>query len=189
MNLQEFLSARDLIEPNYRGCKIWPKAKNSQEYPRIGLVADGPKRIKDARNRYMKKFIPARSILLSRLTLEIKLGRRIRDGFMALHTCDTPACIEESHIYEGTIFDNARDTTVRLRRNPARGDRHGSRLHPESVPQGERRGNVKLTALAVMEIRARFDAGERQNDIAATFGVSRRLIGMIGHRLRWRHVI
>lgn len=42
-----------------------------------------------------------------RISLEIKLDRPIRPGFLACHTCDNPPCFLPDHLYEGTYEDNA----------------------------------------------------------------------------------
>lgn len=56
-----------------------------------------------------------------RLALESKLGRPIRPGYMACHTCDNPPCCNPAHLYEGTAQDNSDDAVVRGR--TARGHR------------------------------------------------------------------
>jgi hypothetical protein len=48
-------------------------------------------------------------------------------GFLILHRCDNPSCINPQHLYKGNLFDNARDKSIRKRihgtRNP--NYRHG----------------------------------------------------------------
>lgn len=124
-----------------------------------------------------------------RFALELRLGRPIRKGFMALHTCDNPPCVRNDgepqnyvvngivrmqygHLFEGTTIDNAadRDAKGRLptgdmsfpRLHPerlARGERNGARVHPERRPRGELQGSAKLTDDAVREIRQRATEG------------------------------
>jgi hypothetical protein len=52
-------------------------------------------------------------IRVHRLALERKLGRPIKPGYFALHTCDNPSCINPKHLYEGTPADNVRDLVQR----------------------------------------------------------------------------
>jgi hypothetical protein len=72
------------------------------------------------------------------------------------------------------------------RTNPerlARGDRNGMRRHPESVVRGDKHANMKITDADVARVRAwhSMPRGTKptQKEIAAMFGVSRRLIQAI----------
>lgn len=94
MKLEEFYRICDAIEPDEYGCHPYPKAT-----PGFYFIVniDGQKK------------------RVHRLALERKLGRPIRSGYQALHTCDYQSCINPDHLYEGTPADNARDT---IERNP-----------------------------------------------------------------------
>jgi hypothetical protein len=45
-----------------------------------------------------------------RLSLERNLGRQIRPGYHALHTCNFKSCVNPEHLYEGTSKDNIQDS-------------------------------------------------------------------------------
>ena len=119
-----------------------------------------------------------------------------------LHHCDVFACVRPTHLYAGTQKDNARDAVERGQMPT--GDRHGTHTHPESrvtssrcgqithpesFARGERCSWATLTEIAVQEIRQRHAAtGALHKDLAAEYGVSRSLIGMIINRKRWKHL-
>lgn len=52
-----------------------------------------------------------------RRALEQLLGRSIEKGMSVLHICDSMACINPSHLYEGTQKDNIADAKQRGRMN------------------------------------------------------------------------
>jgi hypothetical protein len=64
--------------------------------------------------RYRQVKINDQIIKVSRLALELKLGRPIREGYFACHHCDNKRCVRPDHLYEGTPKDNTRD---RIKRN------------------------------------------------------------------------
>jgi DNA-binding transcriptional regulator YiaG len=74
------------------------------------------------------------------------------------------------------------------RENLADMDRKGRRRW--GVLRGERNPNAKLSPDAVLAIRRAYATGKvRQQDLAATFGVSRALISDVTTRRRWRHTL
>lgn len=113
------------------------------------------------------------TVLAHRYAYELENGP-IPDGLRALHRCDTPACCRTDHICTGTQAENIADMIKKGRdrkatgERAARGERHGSHIHPERRPRGERHGCAKLTEAQVLEIRAAFAAG----------GVSQKELGM-----------
>jgi hypothetical protein len=88
-----------------------------------------------------------------------------------LHSCDTPACVNPTHLFEGTNRDNIRDR-----------DRKGRNA------RGERIGISKLTEAQVREIRERHASGATYKQLALDYGVNRSLIWPIVNRKIWKHV-
>jgi hypothetical protein len=88
--------------------------------------------------------------------LEAKLGRDLRPGSGALHTCDNPACIRPDHLFEGTTQDNMRDMARKGRGNTA-----------------------KLTAGQADEIRRLSRDGWIKADIARAYGVTATYVGYL----------
>lgn len=120
---------------------------------------------------------------------------------LACHTCDVRHCLRRSHLFAGTVLDNARDAVAKGRyatglrqgmhthpESRARGIANGKYTHPESTPIGEQHGQAKLTEVEVRIIRISHAAGISTHELSRTFRVSRRLIDKIVDRALWRHV-
>jgi len=88
----------------------------------------------------------------------------IPDGLLVLHTCDTPRCVNTSHLFLGTDADNHKDKSLK------------GRAH-----------NALLTHDQVREIRKLFGT-MFQKDIAERFGVKPGVISAIKHGGAYRHI-
>ena len=98
----------------------------------------------------------------------------IPDGLFVCHHCDNRRCVRPDHLFLGTLQENADDCRLKGRR-----DR----------PQGEQHPRAKLTANAVLAIRAVSVPDLRTAQaIAARFGVTPATIYSIRARRSWRHV-
>lgn len=98
-------------------------------------------------------------VLVHRESLEGKLGRPIRPGMGALHHCDTNACHEPEHLYEGTNTDNMQDMLSRGR---------------------GRWKTVPLPEIKQAEIFRRYLAGGiLQRELAAEYGVGQKAVSQI----------
>lgn len=97
--------------------------------------------------------------LAHRVSWEIHNGP-VPDDLWVLHRCDTPACVNPDHLWLGTHEDNMQDMAAK---------RRGRGGHPS----GLRAYHAKLGADEVREIRRLRDAGVRQREVAAQFGVHR----------------
>lgn len=85
------------------------------------------------------------------------------------HACDTPLCIEISHLLPGTHQDNMTDRQSRDRQT------RGTRVH-----------TAKLTEAQVREIRA---SREDVYVLAGRYGVHKNSIYFIRNRSTWKHVV
>lgn len=89
------------------------------------------------------------------------------DSLQVCHTCDTPACCEPSHLFQGTAQQNASDMVAK-----------GRSYHQ----LGSANGNAKLSDSQVLEIRRLKETGLRYIDIAPHFGVSPEMVSLICRR-------
>lgn len=93
------------------------------------------------------------------------------EGVCVLHHCDNPACVNPEHLYLGDRDDNTSDRAERNR-----------------CARGESCGSSKLMEGDVMEIRARYDAGETQVGLAREYPVEPSTLGRIVRRETWTHL-
>lgn len=161
-------------------CWPWSGATHNKGYGNIGI--DG------------------RTTTTHRLAYTLAVGP-IPPGMQVLHRCDNPPCCNPAHLFIGTHLDNMRDKIQKGRQ--ARGERHGSRSHPESVPRGdehpyrrcpdivprgEAHSHARLTEADVIDIRKAAAEGERQSSIAARYNVAQPTICNVVTRKTWAHV-
>lgn len=89
-------------------------------------------------------------------------------GMVVCHACDTPRCVNPSHLWLGTQMDNVRDRNTKGR--------------TAQIPQ-------KLTAGDARTIRARYaEGGITMSALAREYAVSPQSIRAVVRRETWRHV-
>jgi len=150
--------------PTDEGCMEWTAGKTYQGYGRVGFCG-------------MKFLAP-------RVAYFLETG--IDPGDLCVcHTCDNPKCVNFNHLWLGTNRDNHLDKEMKGRGNQARGDSHGSRLHPESILRGEYNKNAKLTSADIPSI---LSDTRSQSEIARDLGVTQAAISLVKRRKTWSHV-
>lgn len=87
------------------------------------------------------------------------------------HSCDTPRCVNPSHLWVGTPKENTEDCISKGR-----------------FAVGEGRRSSKLTTLQVVEIKAMRSSGVSRGAVARAFGVHTATIQMIDIGRNWKHV-
>lgn len=103
----------------------------------------------------------------------------LRPGLSVLHRCDRPSCVNPGHLFLGTQADNMKDMTEKGRRS--RGSDHGKKT------AGEGNGNARLTVDEVVRLRKRYAAGEKQVELATSFGIKQPEVSEIVRGEKWKH--
>lgn len=119
---------------------------------------------------YGKIWLNGRTELAHRASWEEANKQSIPEGLCVLHKCDNPACINPEHLFLGTDADNVADMDAKGRRVISRGEKiWGAKLKEADIP-------------------LILNDGRTQREIAADYGVSQSLIGLIKRGEIWRHV-
>ncbi len=163
--LMDRFSAKVAPEPN-TGCWLWCGSPNSSGYGELKVCG--------------------RMLKAHRVSYELHIGE-IPQGLHVCHHCDTPLCVNPSHLFVGTNADNVRDRMAKGRGGCAHGAANGAHTHPERVPRGaahyahmkpaRRRcgtanGRAKLTLKDVEQLRARRAEGVPYRKLGREFGIS-----------------
>jgi len=115
-----------------------------------------------------------RPVVAHRYSWELHNGP-IPDGLHCLHVCDTPDCVNPSHLFLGTHQDNMTDMVNKGR--------------SRSVSAGEANRHAKLTEGAVRQIRKYHAAGGcTQSWLAIVYGVGSMTINSLLHYKTWKHI-
>ncbi|WP_395055226.1 HNH endonuclease signature motif containing protein [Polaromonas sp.] len=151
-NFQEYVEGRSVRLP-WSGCHIWLGSANGGGYGTSQFAG-----------RVLGTTIVHRALFQH-------LNGAVPRGAYICHECDTPSCVNPSHLFLGTPTDNARD-----RANKGR-----------SAPKyGEFSGRAKLTTLDVLEIRRLRLMGAPLPGLASTYRVSTSTILNAATGRTWR---
>lgn len=113
----------------------------------------------------------------------------IPEGLDVLHSCDTPRCVNPSHLWAGTHLENMKDMMNKGRHNPVRGDKHPARMRIEQMPRGEQHKSSKLTEEHIRYIKMWGAEGFKKRAIARSFGISHMHVSRILNGETWKHLL
>jgi len=131
---------------------------------------------------YGQLIFEGKRIYAHRASWEVHKGP-IPIGLWVLHKCDNPACANPSHLFIGTVDDNAKDMVSK--------GRHYLTVNPELAPIGELNGRSKLSEVAVRYIKSHYRPRHPKFGrigLANKFKVSTQTIYLLLSGQSWRHV-
>ncbi len=117
---------------------------------------------------YVQIWRDGKYVLAHRAALEHKLGRPIKEGLQACHSCHNKRCVNPDHLREDTAKNNIADRQ--------RAMRHA---------YGEKVGNSKLKEFQVREIK--YDK-RPEKILAEIYGISANVVGEIRRGRIWKHI-
>lgn len=95
-----------------------------------------------------------------------------------LHRCDNMLCVNPAHLFLGTNHENVLDMHAK-----------GRAKHGNNPPRGDDHPHRKLSAAAVLEIRAAYESGGiTHQSLADSYGVTRTVITHAINRTTWKSV-
>lgn len=142
-------------------CWLWRAAVDKDGYGKFQLTL---------RSRRPSGQVAQQHLRAHRLAWELWFGPAPAD-LLALHACDTPACVNPLHITFGTQKRNREECRDRGR-----------------TARGERNGNRRFTEADVTRMRALSAAGQALPEIGEAFGCDPRTVYSIVQRRTWGHV-
>lgn len=134
------------------GCWLWTGAKTS--HGGYGII------------RHNRKGLRAH-----RVSWVLANGCDIPEGVVIMHTCDTPLCVNPTHLLAGTQLENIEDRCQK-------GRSASGTLNPKS----------KLTPELVREVRRRSESGEGYRALGREFGLSHTSIRDVVLGMSWGHI-
>lgn len=131
----------------------------------------------------------------SRAAMEAHVGRKLQRLEYVCHHCDNPPCINLNHLFIGSPKANAQDMAAKGRNFRERSPETRAKLSASvamavaegrlSIRRGAESPQAKLTGSAVLQIR---DSAKSNRVLAAEYGVSSCLIGMVKRGEAWTHI-
>jgi len=108
-------------------------------------------------------------------------GESIPPGYVVLHSCDNPGCVNPDHLRIGTVQENNLDKLAKNR---------------QVGPKGQKNSKSKLTDQQVRDIKKRAQVGHRVGynngsnlkQLAKEYGTCIDTIRLIARNKTWRHI-
>lgn len=94
-------------------------------------------------------------------------------GMLVCHKCDTPCCVNPTHLFLGTTQDNIRDKVSKSR---------------QACVKGSEKWSAKLTESQVLYLRSMKRNKEERNFIAELVGMHFDSLNSAYYSITWKHL-
>ncbi len=152
-SLGDSFAEKFIPEPN-TGCWLWIGAIQHRGY---GMLMG-------RRNR--------KALRATHVSLQLA-GRPVPAGLWALHSCDTPSCVNPDHLFHGDRRANTEDR-----------DRKGR----NKIVRGSKSPRSQITESKALLIKAGLLEGKTQRAVSAQLSVSLHIVKDIARGRTWAHV-
>ena len=146
------------------GCWLWQAARCRDGYGLYSIRQNG----------IGKQYKAHRFVKMSQ-------GEIIPSGYVVLHTCDNPSCVNPDHLKIGTIQENNLDKLSKNRQLGPKGQKNSrSKLTDEQVKDIKKRARVGS--------RVGYNNGSNLKQLAKEYGTCIDTIRLIARNKIWRHI-
>lgn len=137
-------------------CWLWTASSNRKGYGQFG-VKMGRWKIKYAH----------------RMSYEFFVGK-IPKGFLVLHKCDVPLCVNPDHLWIGTHMDNCKDKIKKGRMADTKGQKNGRAILSED----------EVRRMRKMYLTGKYS----QVELGKFFGIKKSMANRVITKVAWKHV-
>jgi hypothetical protein len=98
-----------------------------------------------------------------------RFAKSLNNNEYVCHSCDTPACCNPEHLFNGTPLENTRDMLAKGRRKTLKGEKHP---------------NSKISDAQRLEIYNLREQGLRLSEIAKIYGITFQTVSVIHAKVK-----
>lgn len=116
-----------------------------------------------------------------RIAYELSRRVKLKSSELICHKCDNPPCVRPTHLFKGTISDNAKDMIKK--------GRGYFQKNPDKIPRGEKSKCSRLKTKEVIFIKkSMINKTMNALSLSKKFNVTRSYIYDLAKNKSWKHI-